>query len=307
MPRPPRPGGVEMATMVSASCKGYTPGTCVCGAGWHPAAGWNPPVSGAVREDRRGRRARHDRRRPPRSPRPPRSGRRSMGGRGPSYIERRGGSRLRGGSGKAGHARGIYHHVPAGPAPQLSLRTAVSLRSARWITRRSRLFMGLKRKCSPRALHPLGGGDGAQPQLLDAQQAVIVGVEGNARVVFGRHAQHFHGDVFQRQQQFGAIGKQQIHVRAAELHHDVRRLEIVVRRRGILNLVVQLEAAVLQGGVQKAVDAGANRGHGVLSLSQRFISCRSFLEVQWTRRQAFAIEVLLKNHCCPMLTRLLVK
>jgi hypothetical protein len=30
--------------------------------------------------------------------------------------------------------------------PALSLRTADSLRSARWITRRSRLFIGLKTK-----------------------------------------------------------------------------------------------------------------------------------------------------------------
>ena len=158
-----------------------------------------------------------------------------------------------------------------------------------------------------RTLHPVGGGHRAEPQLFDAQQAVIVGVEGNARMVFARHAQHFHGHVLQREQQFGAIGEQQVHVGAAELHLHVRRLEIVVRRRGILNLIGQLDAAVLQGGVQKPVDAEANRGHGVLSLSQRFISCRSFLEVQSTRRQAVAIEVLLKNHCCPMLTRLLVK
>jgi len=36
-----------------------------------------------------------------------------------------------------------------GPKPALSLRTAVSPRSARWITRRSRLFMGLKRNGTP--------------------------------------------------------------------------------------------------------------------------------------------------------------
>ena len=80
------------------------------------------------------------------------------------------------------------------------------------MTRRSRLFIGIEAEGSPVRFTLLGGGHGAEPQFFDAQQAVIVGIEGNARVVFGRHAQHFHGDVLQREQQFGAVGEQQIHV-----------------------------------------------------------------------------------------------
>ncbi len=189
------------------------------------------------------------------------------------------------GLGKAGHSGGVNHHVAA--------RTGAAAFAAhgRFIAQRQvddaalAAVHGVETEMLAGTLHPVGGGHRAEPQLFDAQQAVIVGIEGNARMVFARHAEHFHGDVFQRQQQFRAIVEQQVHVRTAELHGHVRRLEIVVRRRGVLNLVAQLDPAVLQGGIQKAVDAEANRGHGVLSLSQRFISCRSFLGVQWTRRQ----------------------
>ena len=44
-------------------------------------------------------------------------------------------------------------------------------------------------------LHLLRRRHGAQPQFLDAQQAVVVGVEGNPRMVLRTHPQRLHGDV----------------------------------------------------------------------------------------------------------------
>ena len=61
-------------------------------------------------------------------------------------------------------------------------RCAVRSRSrrARWITRRSRLFMGLNWNGDPVRLTFSAAADRAQPQFLDPQQPVIVRVEGNA-------------------------------------------------------------------------------------------------------------------------------
>ncbi len=76
------------------------------------------------------------------------------------------------------------------------------------------------------ALDALGGGQRAHAQFLDAQHAVIVGVEAHARMFFGRHPQRFHGQLLERQQQLGLVAQQQIHIRAAEPHQNVRILEI---------------------------------------------------------------------------------
>ena len=48
------------------------------------------------------------------------------------------------GAGSSFRSMGTMTTCRCGAMPTLSLRTAVSLRSARWMIRRSRLFMGLK-------------------------------------------------------------------------------------------------------------------------------------------------------------------
>ena len=57
----------------------------------------------------------------------------------------------------------------------------------------------------PRALDLLGHGRGAHAQFLDTQQPVVVGIERNARVILGGHAQRLHSHMLQCQQQFGAV------------------------------------------------------------------------------------------------------
>ena len=54
-----------------------------------------------------------------------------------------------GGSGRLAMPAGYTTTCRYPPEPLDSLRNSVSFRSARWITRRSRLFMGLKRKGWP--------------------------------------------------------------------------------------------------------------------------------------------------------------
>jgi hypothetical protein len=106
---------------------------------------------------------------------------------------------------------------------------------------------GIELERNARALYFFRGGHCAQTEFLDAQQAVIVGVEGKARMVFRRHAQHFHGGVFEREQQLRPVTKEQIDVAAGELHDHIRRFEIVFRRASVGDLVVQLKTSILEG------------------------------------------------------------
>ena len=81
-----------------------------------------------------------------------------------------------------------------------------------WITRRSRLFIGLNRNGVPVCFTFSAAACALMRKFLDAQRAVIVGIERNARMIVGVQAQHFLRDQFEREQQLGAIGQQQIDV-----------------------------------------------------------------------------------------------
>jgi len=47
-------------------------------------------------------------------------------------------------------------------------------------------------------------------------------------MVLGGHSQHLHGDVLERQQKLGAVGKQQVDVGPGKPHHHVRSLKGIV-------------------------------------------------------------------------------
>ena len=47
----------------------------------------------------------------------------------------------------------------------------------------------------------LGGRQGAEPQFLHSQHAVVVGIETDERVILGGRAQHFEREVFEREQE----------------------------------------------------------------------------------------------------------
>ena len=62
--------------------------------------------------------------------------------------------------------------------------------------------------------HLFRGGVGAHPQFSDAEHAVIIRIEGETRMVFRRHAERFHGDVFEREQKFRAVHQEQVDIAA---------------------------------------------------------------------------------------------
>ena len=90
-------------------------------------------------------------------------------------------------------------------------------------------------------LYFLGGSQSADAKFFDSQGPVIVGVEGNARMIVGMHAQHFLRHQLQRQQQLRAIGQQKIDVFPLELHQQIRILKIRIRMVAWLKLKTQLE------------------------------------------------------------------
>ena len=92
-----------------------------------------------------------------------------------------------------------------------------------------------------RLLHLFGGGHGAQAQLLNPQHPIIVGVEAQQRMMLGRHAQRFHGQKLQRQQQFRFVGQQQIHVRAGELHQQIGIFQIGMQMLAFQDFVFDIQ------------------------------------------------------------------
>src|SRR5271169_1290286 len=79
---------------------------------------------------------------------------------------------------------------------------------------------------SARVLDFFGGGVGADPQLFDAERAVIVRVEGYARMIVGVESQNLLRNQFERKEKLRAIGEKQLCITAGELDDDVRIFEI---------------------------------------------------------------------------------
>ena len=126
-------------------------------------------------------------------------------------------------------------------------------------------------------------------------------------MMLGGHAQHFHGDVFQGQQQLGAIGEQQIDVPAGEFHRHVRRFHVAFGGLHVEDLVSHMEARHLEGRPQESVDARTIEATVYFRSFTGYFLTFFFLGGSTDRAASSATAVWLKNHCCPMLTRLLVK
>jgi len=66
----------------------------------------------------------------------------------------------------------------------------------------------------------------ADAQFFDAQSAVVIRVERDARVIVGVQPQDFLRDQFEREEQFGAVGQKLFDVMPLELYDDVGVFEI---------------------------------------------------------------------------------
>ena len=239
-PSPPRPGGVEIATIVSLRIKdGEEDGRCR-----GPAATASIAATAAASVAA--------------------TATASIAAATAEAAAR--GSEVAGRLGKARHSGRIDDHLP------LRTRPEAFTADLRFVAQRQvdHAALAAVHRVEPerlaRPLHLFRGSLRAQAQLFDAEQAVVVGVEGNARMVLGGHPQHFHGHVLERQQQLGAVREQQVDVRTRELHDYVGSFEIPLAALHILNVITDVNASGLEGGAQESVDSEADRGYGVLSL-----------------------------------------
>jgi hypothetical protein len=69
----------------------------------------------------------------------------------------------------------------------------------------------------------------AHTQFLNAKQAVVIGVETDARVLIARHPQHLHRDLFKRQHRLGFVRQKPIYIATVESDQQIGSLEILVR------------------------------------------------------------------------------
>ena len=111
-------------------------------------------------------------------------------------------------------------------------------------------------------------GGGGKAELGDAERAVIVGVEGELRMVVGRHSQRFHGDVLEREKQLGLVGEQEVGIGPAELHHDFRILDLGIGRFAFGDLIFEIEVRIVQNGIEEFLDLIADGFNRVLFLAQ---------------------------------------
>ena len=70
------------------------------------------------------------------------------------------------------------------------------------------------------ALHLFGSDDGAHAQVFDAQQTIVVGIEGDERMILGRKVHGLHREVLKREQEFASVGEKQFDIGSREVDGD---------------------------------------------------------------------------------------
>jgi hypothetical protein len=149
-------------------------------------------------------------------------------------------------------------------------------------------------------LYLLGGGQCADAQLFDPQSAVIVGVEGNARMVVRVEAQHLLGDEFQGKQELGSICQQQFDVSPFEFYDNVGIFEVRMAVIAGFNAEIELEAGPGDDLTEKLLDPRAGIVNRILGIQARFLP--SLAIAFFVAAASTGAAVLLKNHCWAMPT-----
>lgn len=103
-------------------------------------------------------------------------------------------------------------------------------------------------------LHARGGSLCREAQFFNAQQAIVVRIENDQRMIFMRQAEHLHGEVLESQQQLGLVGQQQVGFRTAEADYDIRIFNLGVGGSAFHKFVVDIDVDGVQQDVQKIAD-----------------------------------------------------
>lgn len=100
----------------------------------------------------------------------------------------------------------------------------------------------------------VGGRGRAQAKLLDAEQAIVVGVEPKTGVVFRRNAKDLHRQVFEREEKLGAIREEIVDVGARESDDNVGVLDLSVLTVVVGDFELQVETRFFQNGLKKSLN-----------------------------------------------------
>lgn len=112
----------------------------------------------------------------------------------------------------------------------------------------------------------------AHAQLFDPQKPVIIGVEANPRMLFARHAQHFHGQLLERQHGFGLVGEKPLDIAACKTNQKIRRFEILMRSLAGYDLEHHVESGKGQYPIEKTFDLRAGFGNAVFGFAHAIAS-----------------------------------
>lgn len=127
-----------------------------------------------------------------------------------------------------------------------------------------------------RVFHFFGGGADADPQFLDPEGAVIVGIEGNARMIVGMEPQNLLRDQLQSEQELRAVGQQQFHVATLKLDDNVRIFKVRMTVVAGLDGEAQIELAIGDDLTEKLLDPGTSLVNRILGIQALFLSSFGF-------------------------------
>ena len=164
---------------------------------------------------------------------------------------------------------------------------------------------GVEAKRRSGSLDLVGRGEGTHSQFLDAQSPIVIGVEGDSRMLVGMHSQHFLRHQFEAKKQFGFVGEKQLDIRAFEFDGDIGVLEIGVGVAPGLDKEIELKTGIVDGLAKELFDSRTCFFQGKSAAHAVFRPFGVGLLAGTVAGKGGA--VLLKNHCCAMLTRLLVR
>lgn len=98
------------------------------------------------------------------------------------------------------------------------------------------------------------GGLGREAEFLDAEEAIVVGVEDDEGVILMRETQHFHGEVLQGQEQFGFVFEEAIRLFAAEFYDDVGVFDFGVGGSAFVEFIVHVDVDAIEEIVEEVAD-----------------------------------------------------
>ena len=98
--------------------------------------------------------------------------------------------------------------------------------------------------------HFVGGHARGEAEFLEAGFAVSHAIKADFFVLVAGEMKHFHGEQFQRAQQFGPALEEESCVRTREFHQNFRTLPVAIVRHGRIDgdAVLELEPGVLHHG-----------------------------------------------------------